>query len=187
MSRGDVRRSKFLSLVLRHQPEAAGLTLSEDGWVAVSALLDGARQRGVDLSREDLARVARENDKQRFELSPDGERIRARQGHSVAVDLGLVPQVPPDVLYHGTVARALPAIRAEGLRPMSRQHVHLSPDRETAERVGARRGRPVILRVDAARLHVRGVPFYRSTNGVWLVAAVPPDALAEGASGANTE
>ncbi|MEM1055288.1 MAG: RNA 2'-phosphotransferase [Bacteroidota bacterium] len=134
MTREDIRRSRFLSLVLRHRPEAAGLVLDAEGWAEVSALLRGATQRGVDLSPGDVVRVVQDNDKQRFELSPDGARIRARQGHSVPVDLGLAPRIPPDVLFHGTVARVLPAIRREGLRPMQRHHVHLSPDRETAER-----------------------------------------------------
>ena len=131
----------------------------------------------MDLSRGDLERVIRENDKQRFELSPDGARIRARQGHSISVDLGLEPRVPPDVLFHGTVARALPAIRHEGLRPMNRHHVHLSPDRDTAIHVGARRGEPVILEIDAAGLHASGEPFYLTENGVWLVGTVPPSRL----------
>lgn len=177
MTREDIRRSKFLSLVLRHRPEAAGVTLNEEGWTEVAALLDGAQRRGVVLSREDLDRVVRANDKQRFELSADGTRIRARQGHSVSVDLGLPPRVPPDVLFHGTVAPALPAIRREGLRPMKRHHVHLSPDRETATRVGARRGTPVILEIDAAGLHTSGVAFYQTENGVWLVDAVPSSFL----------
>jgi putative RNA 2'-phosphotransferase len=117
--------------------------------------------------------VAR-NDKQRFALDPTGTRIRASQGHSVAVDLGYAATRPPDVLFHGTVERFLPAILAEGLRPGNRHAVHLSPDPETARRVGARRGDPVVLRVDAAALAADGARFSRSANGVWLVDAVPP-------------
>lgn len=174
MSRDDIRRSRFLSLVLRHRPEAADLALDAEGWTEVETLLRGAHGQGLILTRDDLERVVRTNDKQRFELSPDGSRIRARQGHSVSVDLGLTSRTPPDVLFHGTVANALPAIRREGLRPMKRHHVHLSPDRETASHVGARRGAPLILVVDAAGLHATGVPFYHTENGVWLVDAVPP-------------
>lgn len=177
MRSSDVRLSRFVSLVLRHDPSAAGLALDPHGWASVDALLAGAQDRGVPLTPEALERVVRDNDKRRFELSYDGARIRARQGHSVAVDLGLQPAVPPATLYHGTVAAALPAIRREGLRPMSRQHVHLSPDRESAKRVGSRRGAPVLLEVDAASLHARGVAFFLSTNGVWLTDAVPPEAV----------
>ncbi|OZC03889.1 RNA 2'-phosphotransferase [Rubricoccus marinus] len=173
----DRRLSTFLSLVLRHKPEAAGVTLDSNGWTDIGDLLLGAEAAGVPISPEALQRVVETNDKRRFEISPDGARIRARQGHSVPVDLGLAPAEPPATLYHGTVARALPAIRREGLRPMERHHVHLSPDRETAVRVGSRRGAPVILEVDAASLHARGAAFYLTTNGVWLTEAVPPEAI----------
>lgn len=169
-----VRLSKFLSLVLRHAPERAGLTLDEAGWVDVDALLAGAAQAGVPLDRPTLERVVRENGKQRFALSPDGRRIRANQGHSVAVDLQLAPEAPPDVLYHGTATRFLGAIRREGLRPGRRTHVHLSADPETAAAVGQRHGQPAVLRVAAGRMHRDGYEFVRAANGVWLTAAVPP-------------
>ena len=164
-----VRVGKRLSYVLRHHPDSVGLTLDEHGWVAVDDLLAALR-----LTRAELEDVVGCNDKQRFALDETGTRIRASQGHSVPVDLGYTPAVPPDVLFHGTVERFLPAILAEGLRPGNRHAVHLSADRETAERVGARRGRPVVLRVDAAAMAGDGAAFTRSANGVWLVAAVPP-------------
>ena len=164
-----VRVSKRLSYVLRHHPESAGLTLDEHGWVAVDDLLAALR-----LTRAELDDVIARNDKQRFALDGTGTRIRASQGHSVAVDLGYEPAVPPDELFHGTVERFLPAIRAEGLRPGDRHAVHLSPDAGTARTVGARRGRPVVLRVDAAGMSRDGARFTRSANGVWLVDAVPP-------------
>ena len=170
--------SKFLSLVLRHDPAAASLTLDAGGWAEVDALLRGAAAAGVDVTRDELERVVRDSDKQRFSLSDDGRRIRANQGHSVPVNLGLVPSVPPDVLYHGTVARSLDAIRREGLRPMERQHVHLSPNVDNAAKVGQRRGQPVVLTIDAARLHADGGVFYLSVNGVWLTDAVPPAYIA---------
>lgn len=166
------RISKFLARHLRHTPERIGLTLDPQGWVDVEELLRASAAHGMPLSRAELEQVVTENDKQRFAL--DGGRIRANQGHSVAVDLGLPTAVPPNVLYHGTVARFLAAIRREGLRRRARQHVHLSPDRQTAERVGARRGRPVVLVVDAAAMHRAGHAFRVSANGVWLVDAVPP-------------
>lgn len=151
--------SKRLSLVLRHDPAHLGLTLDAGGWVSVDDLLRQLAAHGTPVTREALDALVASNDKQRFALV-DG-RIRANQGHSVPVDLGLVPRVPPDVLFHGTATRSLDAILREGLRPMSRQHVHLSADRETAVRVGQRHGRPVVLGVDAAALHAAGTVFWR--------------------------
>ncbi|MBA0052746.1 RNA 2'-phosphotransferase [Streptomyces sp. AJS327] len=167
-----VRISRFLSRHLRHQPERLGLHLDPAGWVAVDHLIAAATEHGFRFSREELEHVVASNDKRRFTLS--GEHIRANQGHSVPVELNLPPREPPEWLYHGTVPRALEAIRAEGLRPMNRHAVHLSPDRETARQVGARRGRPVVLSVHAGRMSRGGHTFQRSTNGVWLTEAVPP-------------
>ncbi|MFF8015564.1 RNA 2'-phosphotransferase [Streptomyces sp. NPDC007929] len=169
--RRTVKVSKYLSKHLRHQPERIGLTLDEAGWVEIDALLAAAGAHGFRFTREELDHVVASNDKRRFAV--EGTRIRASQGHSVEVDLGLAPATPPTHLYHGTVARSLDAIRAEGLRPMNRHAVHLSPDRETATRVGARRGRPVVLDVDAAAMHRDGHVFQVSANGVWLTEAVP--------------
>lgn len=168
------RTSRFLSLVLRHRPEAAGVTLDAGGWADVDALLAGISARRGPLTRGELEEIVATSPKRRFALSEDGRRIRASQGHSVAVDLGYEPRVPPPELFHGTAPAALPAIRREGLRRMKRHAVHLSPDEETARAVGARRGPPVILRVAAARLHADGHVFTLSANGVWLTDEVPP-------------
>ncbi|MEW1548182.1 RNA 2'-phosphotransferase [Streptomyces tsukubensis] len=170
--RRTVRVSKYLSKHLRHQPQRLGITLDSQGWVDVETLLTALAAHRMPLTRAELEHVVAVNDKRRFTL--DGDRIRANQGHTVAVDLGLPSAVPPAYLYHGTVAARLAAIRAEGLRPMARHHVHLSPDRETATRVGARRGRPVVLSVDAGAMHRAGHVFRVSANGVWLADAVPP-------------
>lgn len=178
--RRTVKVSKYLSKHLRHQPERIGLTLDDNGWVAVEELLRAAARHGFTLSRAELDHVVAANDKRRFtvrhgvEGGVEGDRIRANQGHTVAVDLDLPPAEPPAYLYHGTVARVMDAIRTEGLRPMARHHVHLSPDRETATRVGARRGRPLVLTVDAGAMHRAGHVFRVSANGVWLADAVPP-------------
>jgi putative RNA 2'-phosphotransferase len=168
-----VSTSKFLSLILRHQPETIGIELDENGWVDVDELLDKAGKHGKSISRELLERVVRENDKQRFALSDDMSRIRANQGHSVQVDLELKPQTPPAELFHGTVARFVDSIRENGLVSGARQHVHLSFDRETATIVGSRRGKPVILVIDAQKMHEEGYKFYLSENGVWLADEVP--------------
>jgi putative RNA 2'-phosphotransferase len=170
--RRTVKVSKYLSKHLRHQPERIGLTLDEGGWVEIDALIAAAAAHGFRFTRSELDHVVATNDKRRFAV--EGTRIRASQGHSVEVDLGLPAATPPAYLYHGTVARNLDAIRAEGLRPMNRHAVHLSSDRETATRVGARRGRPVVLAVDAGAMHRDGHVFHVSANGVWLTQAVPP-------------
>ncbi|MER6258220.1 RNA 2'-phosphotransferase [Streptomyces sp900105245] len=170
--RRTVKVSKYLSKHLRHQPERIGLVLDPGGWVEIDTLITAAAAHGFRFTREELDHVVATNDKRRFVI--EGGRIRASQGHSVEVDLGLPPVTPPPYLYHGTVARNLDAIRAEGLRPMNRHDVHLSADRETATRVGARRGRPVVLTVDAGAMHRDGHVFHVSANGVWLTKAVPP-------------
>jgi putative RNA 2'-phosphotransferase len=164
--------SKFLSWVLRHDPAAIGLRLDDGGWADISALLAAAARHGQPLSKDMLRQVIDAPGKRRFEVR-DG-LIRAAQGHSVPVDLGLDPLAPPAVLYHGTVPRFLPAIRAEGLQPGKRVHVHLSVDEATAAMVGARRGRPVILVINTARMHAAGHAFFRAANGVWLTSSVPP-------------
>lgn len=170
--RRTVRVSKYLSKHLRHQPGRIGITLDEGGWVEIDELMRAAAGHGFRFTRAELDHVVASNDKRRFTI--DGTRIRANQGHTVGVDLGLPPAEPPEYLYHGTVARSLDAIRSEGLRPMARHDVHLSPDRETATRVGARRGRPVVLSVHAGAMHRAGHVFRVSANGVWLTASVPP-------------
>ncbi|WP_349264070.1 RNA 2'-phosphotransferase [Longimicrobium sp.] len=170
-----MRKSKFLSRVLRHAPESIGLEMDEAGWVDVEALMRAARRAGVGLDRATLDRVVAENNKKRFAYSPDRKRIRASQGHSVKVELGLDPVEPPEVLFHGTADRNLDSIRAEGLRPGNRTHVHLSADEPTAVAVGRRHGRPVVLHVRAGAMHAAGHAFYRSDNGVWLADTVPAE------------
>jgi putative RNA 2'-phosphotransferase len=170
--------SKFLSLVLRHQPELIGIELDPAGWTSVDGLLAAATAASQEIDYDRLLRIVYENDKQRFALSDDGLRIRANQGHSVSVELGYQPVAPPEVLYHGTVEKFLAAIMQEGLRPQSRHHVHLSADKKTAKAVGCRRGKPILLEIAAMEMHAEGVSFFRSANGVWLTDTVPPEFLA---------
>ncbi|MGV3615216.1 MAG: RNA 2'-phosphotransferase [Fimbriimonas sp.] len=173
--RDSKRISKFLSLVLRHEPQKIGLeALEPGGFVAVATLLEGLKRHGFEATRADLDRIVQESDKQRFAYDETGTRIRCNQGHSVPVDLQLSPAVPPAVLYHGTPDTAVEAILADGLQKMSRHAVHLSADISTATIVGRRRGKATILRIDAAKMSQDGFTFYRSENGVWLVEAVPP-------------
>ncbi len=172
-----VKVSKYLSRHLRHDPGRLGLELGPGGWVEVGALLEGCAARGFPVSRAELEEVVARNDKRRFAFDQAGTRIRASQGHSVPVDLGLEPAAPPAVLWHGTSEGRVAAILRSGLRPMGRHHVHLSPDAGTARRVGARHGRPVVLEVAAEELAAAGHVFLRSDNGVWLTEHVPPAAL----------
>ena len=163
--------------MLRHRPGSVGLTLDEQGWVGVPELLGALARHGRPVTRDELDRVVRTNDKQRFEWDRAGDRVRARQGHTVEVDLGLTPAVPPDVLFHGTPRANVASILAEGIDRRGRHHVHLSPDRATAQRVGARRGDAVVLEVDAAGMARAGHLFWRTTNDVWLTEQVPAEAV----------
>lgn len=172
-----VRTSKFLSLVLRHRPELAGLTLGQAGWVRVDDLLAGCARKGMPITRAELEEVVEGNNKKRFAFDESGELIRASQGHSVEVDLELEAHEPPDVLYHGTAESVGDIIRREGLKKMRRHHVHLSADIDTARNVGTRHGKPLVFRVDAKAMRAAGFVFYRSANGVWLVDEVPPQYL----------
>jgi putative RNA 2'-phosphotransferase len=174
-----IKTGKFLSYVLRHRPDSIGITLDKNGWVDIDELLTAARANGKRVSRQDLEQIVATNDKKRFAVSDDGRYIRACQGHSVSVDLDLAPTVPPEFLYHGTVERFLDSIRAQGLVRGNRHHVHLSPDEATAQKVGSRRGKPVILIVEAAQMHQAGHQFFRSANNVWLTEKVPVEFLRE--------
>ncbi|MEP3053883.1 RNA 2'-phosphotransferase [Ascidiaceihabitans sp.] len=167
------RESKFLSLVLRHKPEEIDLQLDKHGWVEVDQLLRKMKKANRRLNREELIQIVEANEKKRFTLSEDGLRIRAAQGHSIDVDLGLQALRPPNELYHGTATANLDAIFADGLNSGRRQQVHLSLDQETAERVGQRHGKPVVLRVEAEKMFKDGFEFFRADNGVWLTDEVP--------------
>lgn len=167
------RLSKFLSLVLRHKPEQVGIALDSAGWVDVDMLLAAMNAHGADMDRALLTHIVQSNAKQRFAFSQDGMRIRANQGHSIDIVLGLPTQTPPEQLYHGTARQTLPAIRATGLQRQSRQHVHLSRDVSSARQVGMRHGSPVVLTVQAGQMHADGYDFYLSDNGVWLTTSVP--------------
>jgi putative RNA 2'-phosphotransferase len=177
MSSDPVQLSKFLSFVLRHKPDAIGLTLDSQGWADIDELIGKANASGTPFSHADLLGVVETSDKKRFSISADRLRIRAAQGHSVSVELGLLPKEPPPVLYHGTATRFAESILSEGLKPQTRQQVHLSLDEATARRVGQRHGKPVIFSVDAARMHAQGFNFFLADNGVWLTDQVPPQFL----------
>lgn len=165
--------SKFLSYVLRHHPEEIGVELAADGSIEVEALLAALANHGRSIDRVELERVVATSDKQRFAFNADGTRIRANQGHSVEVDLGLAALAPPSVLFHGTVARFLPSILQRGLVKGQRHHVHLAASAEVARAVGSRRGHAIVLEIDAEGMATGGHEFFRSENGVWLTDHVP--------------
>lgn len=167
-----VKTSKRMAYVLRHRPDSIGITLTPEGWVRVDDLLRAFARHGTRITRDELEEVVATNDKRRFII--DGDRIRANQGHSVGVDLGLAPVTPPRMLFHGTARHNLDSIFLDGLIKGRRQHVHLSADTETAIKVGVRHGSPVVLVVDTMSMIAENRLFYRSENGVWLTDHVPP-------------
>lgn len=168
-----VRASKFISLVLRHQPQKFGVVLDDNGWTSVDSLIVAARAADVPLGLATLQRIVAGNVKQRFCFNDDGDRVWANQGNSVNVDLALAPRRPPPVLFHGTATRFINAIRAEGLYRQSRRHVHLSVDATTAAKVGLRHGKSVVLQIRAGEVQAAGGLFFLSDNGVWLTEHVP--------------
>lgn len=169
-----IRASKFLSLILRHEPERVGLKLGEAGWVGVNELLQAVNANGVALTLGQLQHIVATSDKKRFAFSEDGQRIRASQGHSVEVDLQYLPQTPPEILYHGTATRFLDGIRKDGLQRMERHDVHLSAETKVTLQVAGRHGKPVLLKIRAGEMHRAGFVFRCSANGVWLIDQVPP-------------
>ncbi|SEW43543.1 putative RNA 2'-phosphotransferase [Chryseobacterium wanjuense] len=160
--------SKFLSLILRHQPEIINLTLDKNGWANVDELKEKCSKNNMDFTLEELDEVVENNDKKRFIFNEDKTKIRANQGHSIDIDLALKPQQPPEFLYHGTAQNNVDSILEKGIEKRSRQHVHLSLDKETATKVGMRHGKPVILTIRTGKMYEDGVLFYLSENKVWL-------------------
>lgn len=167
MGKSD-KLSVFISLVLRHKPDAAGIRLDEHGWANVDELLNGINDTGRKINRDILEEIVKTDNKQRYSFNEDKTLIRANQGHSVPVDVELEEQQPPKYLYHGTADRFLSSIMSDGLKPMSRLYVHLSRDEETAVKVGRRHGNPVVLKIRAEDMWNDGIKFYLSQNGVWL-------------------
>ncbi|WP_442592002.1 RNA 2'-phosphotransferase [Pedobacter sp. AW31-3R] len=165
--------SKFLSLILRHQPETIGIQLDQNGWTDVQTLLDKASISGMQIDRELLNHIVENNSKKRFAFNAEGDKIRASQGHSVEIDLGYTNQKPPEILYHGTGEKSVQSILETGLERRSRQHTHLSSDIETAIKVGQRHGKPVVFTVLAGKMHDDNFVFFISDNGVWLTDSVP--------------
>lgn len=170
------RTSRYISMILRHHPEKAGVTLDQHGWADVDALIEGVSQTHP-LTRELLEEIVRTDEKQRYSFNEDGTKIRANQGHSIPVDVELTRKEPPEYLFHGTGEKYVESIDRQGLLPKGRLYVHLSSDTETAEKVGARHGKPVIYRVASGKMAREGFEFFLSANHVWLIRLVPAEYL----------
>jgi putative RNA 2'-phosphotransferase len=172
--KNKTKLSKFLSLILRHQPEAVGLTLEENGWISVNKLIEACAKNGRIFTRTELEEVVATNEKKRFAFDESGTKIRANQGHSVDVEIEFEEKIPPKLLYHGTAEKNLGIIYEQGLSKMKRHHVHLSGDVETALKVGSRHGKPVIFQINTEVMSAENFKFYVSANNVWLIDEVPP-------------
>ena len=173
MKNSDTSLSKFISLILRHKPQEIGITLDRYGWADTDELIGGIRAKGYEIDRETLERIVREDSKQRYSLSEDRKKIRANQGHSIPVEVEMPVTEPPEKLFHGTALRFLDSIKKSGILKMSRLYVHLSPDEETAFKVGSRHGKPVVLVIGTAAMLADGYQFRLSENGVWMSEDIP--------------
>ncbi|WP_324281761.1 RNA 2'-phosphotransferase [Cyanobacterium aponinum UTEX 3221] len=173
MKKEHIKKSKILSLILRHQPEYIDIKLDEKGWVSINELLSGCEKKGIKISREEIEEIVKTNDKKRFTICKYTDKIKANQGHSINVSLNLKCANPPDILYHGTTIKFKDSIIKQGLLKMNRHHVHLSSDIETAKKVGSRHGKVMILVIDTKKMTEDGYKFYLSENNIWLVDQVP--------------
>ena len=167
-----IKTSRFISLILRHEPETIGITLDGHGWANVEELIFGVNKK-YPIDMQILEKIVDEDDKNRYSFNEDKTMIRANQGHSIAVDVELKKLNPPDILYHGTGEKYVESIEKQGLTRKNRLYVHLSNDIETAEKVGKRHGKPVIYEIDCKKMVENGIEFLKSENNVWLVESVP--------------
>lgn len=179
MNKQQTKISKRLSLILRHDPDSVGLNLDESGWAEVKELITALNNKGIDLDEDRLKSIVFNNPKKRFEFDVSGQKIRARQGHSINVDLGYSPSQPPDKLYHGTPSKFLESIKNEGLKKQQRHHVHMSEDIPLMIEVARRRGIPRLLEINAKEMSADGYQFYRTDNDVWLCENIPSKYLKE--------
>lgn len=173
MSNKNNKLSVFISLILRHRPEVINISLDKYGYANVDELIKGVNNSGKKLTREILEDIVKTDNKNRYSFNEDKTKIRANQGHSINVDVGLKMAIPPEILYHGTAEKSLNYILLDGIKKMNRLYVHLSDNLETAEKVGSRHGKPVVLIIDAKKMVEDGYNFYLSDNNVWLTDFVP--------------
>lgn len=176
MTNNTIKISKFLSYILRHNPQSINLILDTEGWANIDELIERANATGKKFNRQQILKVVAEDDKKRFSLSDDKTNIRAAQGHSlktVAIDFEAL--TPPIVLLHGTATRNMESIKQKGLIAGNRQYVHLTENNATATATGIRYGKPVVLTIDSLAMHENGIEFFQADNGVWLTAQVAPE------------
>ena len=164
---------KFICLILRHKPNSIGISLDENGWANTQEQLNGVNTAGNKIRMEQLIHIVDTDNKHRFSFNSDKSKIRANQGHSIPVNLGLLELVPPTILYHGTSEKFIESIKQNGIQKRSRQYVHLSSNIETAVAVGKRHGNPIVLKINTEQMFLDGYKFYLSENGVWLTDNVP--------------
>lgn len=169
-----IKISRYISLLLRHKPELAGITLDMHGWADVNEIITAVcNHYQQPFSMIELEAIVANDNKCRYTFNEEKTLIRANQGHSVDVDVELKKAVPPDILWHGTADKFVKSIDEQGLAPQNRLYVHLSSDVETALSVGKRHGVPVIYMVDCASMLADGHEFFISRNKVWLTKSVP--------------
>ena len=98
-----IKLSKFISLILRHKPEIINLKLDSKGYVDTDLLINNINENSdYEIDFEILKQIVDSDDKQRYSFNEDYTKIRANQGHSINVDVGLEVKQPQDILYHGT-------------------------------------------------------------------------------------
>ncbi|MDN3454613.1 MULTISPECIES: RNA 2'-phosphotransferase [unclassified Psychrobacter] len=177
--KNNTETSKFLSYILRHEPDSIGLVLNSDGWADINELIQLANTSGNNITLEQIHSIVESDKKGRFSISKDDQYIRAVQGHSLkTVDLNLKETTPPANLLHGTAQRFIESINNEGLISQKRQYVHLTEDYDTAIKTGMRYGKPVVLSIDSRKMQKEGYKFYQAENDVWLTSTVPPAYIA---------
>lgn len=164
----EIELSKFISLILRHKPEIINIKLDDNGWADVEVLINGINKKDFNINMGILESIVETNNKQRFAFNDNKTKIRANQGHSIAVDVELEELIPPDILYHGTSKRFLENILKDGITKQNRNHVHLSANVDTALIVGKRHGNPIVLKINSKQMSNDGIKFYKSKNNVWL-------------------
>lgn len=173
----DIERKnigKFISLILRHEPKKIDLDLDRNGWADVEELIRKSSIHKIYFTKKELELIVESNDKKRYSFNNDKTKIRANQGHLIPIDMEFEPVEPPEFLFHGTAERFLSSIREQGITKMSRQHIHLSSTKETANKVGARHGKSVVLTIHSGKMYKEGIIFHKSVNGVWLTDYVHP-------------
>ena len=173
MGNKNDKLSVFISLILRHKPQVINIVLDEQGYANVDELIKGVNDSGRNLTQEILENIVKTDDKGRYSFNANKTKIRANQGHSVNVDVGLKEVIPPKVLYHGTAERNLDSILMNGIKKMNRLYVHLTDNLETAKKVGKRHGKPIVLAINTKKMIKDGYRFYLSDNGVWLTDFIP--------------